>query len=46
MSAGSTASGPTAARTLARTLRDAILDGRLTPGEPLREEALAATHGV
>ncbi|ADG76343.1 transcriptional regulator, GntR family [Cellulomonas flavigena DSM 20109] len=46
MTAHSTAAGPTAARTLARTLREAVLDGRLTPGEPLREEALAAAHGV
>lgn len=46
MTARSTASGPTTARTLASALRDAILDGRLAPGEPLREAALATAHGV
>jgi DNA-binding GntR family transcriptional regulator len=42
----STASGPTAARTLTATLRAQVLSGALAPGTPLREEALAAAHGV
>jgi len=42
----STAAGPTAARALAATLREQVLDGRLDPGAPLREEALAVAHGV
>lgn len=42
----STASGPTAARALAATLRAQVLAGVLAPGTPLREQALADAHGV
>jgi len=37
---------PTAAASLAGELRAQVLDGHLAPGTPLREEALAAEHGV
>lgn len=40
------ASRPTAAAALAGVLRTQVLDGHLAPGTPLREEALAAEHGV
>lgn len=36
---------PTASAALTADLRDRILRGELTPGEPLREEALAASSG-
>lgn len=44
--ARSTATGPTAARALTAALRAQVLSGALAPGAPLREEALAAEHGV
>lgn len=38
--------GPRTADVVAEALRGAILSGELTPGTPLREEELSATHGV
>jgi DNA-binding GntR family transcriptional regulator len=37
---------PTAVQTLAAELRELILDARLSPALPLREESLAAEYGV
>ncbi|MGD8195183.1 GntR family transcriptional regulator [Herbiconiux sp. P18] len=36
----------TAVQSVAAELRDLILDARLTPGQPLREETLSAEYGV
>lgn len=38
--------GPTTAAALAAELRRAVLEGDLPPGTPLRQEELAARHGV
>lgn len=38
--------GMTAVETLSTALRELILDARMAPGEPLREEALAGEYGV